>query len=80
METRPNYKQLISYVIVKNAKGEILVLQRLTGGKPTAWTQNSIGVGGHMNPVDGLSGDNCNTYRTRRNGADHFSGVGWYCQ
>ena len=67
MEQDPTYKQLISYVIVKNAKGEILVYQRLTGGgENRLHGLASIGVGGHMNPVDGLSGDKLlleNTYR-----------------
>lgn len=67
MEQDPTYKQLISYVIVKNAKGETLVYQRLTGGgENRLHGLASIGVGGHMNPVDGLSGDKLlleNTYR-----------------
>ena len=52
MEQDPTYKQLISYVIVKNAKGETLVYQRLTGGgENRLHGLASVGVGGHMNLI-----------------------------
>ena len=43
-------KQLISYCLLENEKGEILVYERLSGGgEERLHGQSSIGVGGHMN-------------------------------
>lgn len=57
VEEDPSYKQLISYVVVKNNKGETLLYTRLSGGgESRLHGQSSVGIGGHMNPVDGLSG------------------------
>ena len=57
VEEDPSYKQLISYVVVKNNKGETLLYTRLSGGgESRLHGKSSVGVGGHMNPVDGLSG------------------------
>ena len=56
MEINPNYKQLISYIIVKNENGDILTYKRLKGGgESRLHSRISIGVGGHMNPHDGFS-------------------------
>ena len=56
METNPNYKQLISYIIVKNENGAILTYKRLKGGgESRLHSRISIGIGGHMNPHEGLS-------------------------
>lgn len=52
MEEDPTYKQLISYCLLENEKGEILVYERLSGGgESRLHGQSSIGVGGHMNDV-----------------------------
>ena len=57
VEEDPSYKQLISYVVVKNNKGETLLYTRLSGGgESRLHGKSSVGVGGHMNPVDSLSG------------------------
>ncbi|MCS4485659.1 NUDIX domain-containing protein [Staphylococcus americanisciuri] len=54
MEEDPSFKQLISYCILENEDGEILVYQRLTGGgESRLHGLASIGVGGHMNDVPG---------------------------
>lgn len=56
MEIDPRYKQLISYIIVKNENGDILTYKRLKGGgESRLHSRISIGVGGHMNPHEGLS-------------------------
>lgn len=56
MEINPNYKQLISYIIVKNENGDILTYKRLKGGgESRLHSRISIGVGGHMNPHEGFS-------------------------
>lgn len=52
MEEDPSFKQLISYCLLENENGEILVYERLTGGgEARLHGQGSIGVGGHMNDV-----------------------------
>lgn len=54
MEEDPTYKQLISYVIAVDENDNILIYTRLTGGGETRLHgQSSIGVGGHMNPING---------------------------
>lgn len=54
MEEDPGYKQLISYCILENADNEVLVYERLTGGgKSRLHGLSSIGVGGHMNQLEG---------------------------
>jgi len=59
MEEDPSYKQLISYCLLENENGEILVYERLSGGgEQRLHGQSSIGVGGHMNDVVGA--DNVN--------------------
>lgn len=56
MEIDPNYKQLISYIIVRNEKGDILTYKRLKGGgESRLHSRVSIGIGGHMNPHETLS-------------------------
>ncbi|ARJ49972.1 NUDIX domain-containing protein [Staphylococcus lutrae] len=52
MEEDPRFKQLISYCLIENEHGEILVYERLAGGGEERLHGNaSIGVGGHMNDV-----------------------------
>ena len=59
MEEDPSYKQSISYCLLENENGEILVYERLSGGgEQRLHGQSSIGVGGHMNDVVGA--DNVN--------------------
>lgn len=54
MEETPEYKQLISYCVLENEEGEILVYKRLTGGgEERLHGLSSIGVGGHMNQLAG---------------------------
>ncbi|HGN7093173.1 TPA: NUDIX domain-containing protein [Staphylococcus aureus] len=59
MEEDPSYKQLISYCLLENEHGEILVYERLSGGgEARLHGQFSIGVGGHMNDVPGAESIN----------------------
>ncbi|HDJ3263474.1 TPA: NUDIX domain-containing protein [Staphylococcus aureus] len=59
MEEDPSYKQLISYCLLENEHGEILVYERLSGGGEARLRgQSSIGVGGHMNDVPGAESIN----------------------
>lgn len=52
-EANPAFKQLIPYVVVRS--GELVFLMERTdgGGDPRLRGKASIGVGGHLNPVDG---------------------------
>ena len=59
MEEDPSYKQLISYCLLENENDEILVYQRLSGGREERLHgQSSVGVGGHMNNVVGADSIN----------------------
>lgn len=59
MEEDSKFKQLISYCLLENEKGEILVYERLSGGgEERLHGQSSIGVGGHMNDVMGANSIN----------------------
>ncbi|TPX81392.1 NUDIX domain-containing protein [Staphylococcus capitis] len=59
MEEDFTFKQLISYCLLENEKGEILVYERLSGGgEKRLHGQSSIGVGGHMNDVMGADSIN----------------------
>lgn len=56
METDPAYKQIIPYVLVTRG-AEVFVMQRLKrGGEQRLHGQLSLGVGGHINPVDDTAG------------------------
>ena len=57
MEEDPNYKQLIGYVLLKDeVTGEVLVYKRLVGGgEARLHGKVSVGIGGHMNEVEGKS-------------------------
>ena len=53
-EANPAFKQLIPYALVRS--GELVFLMERTdgGGDPRLHGKASIGVGGHLNPVDGV--------------------------
>ena len=55
MEEDPSYKQLIGYVLLKDANtNEVLVYKRLVGGgESRLHGKASVGIGGHMNEVEG---------------------------
>ena len=55
MEEDPSYKQLIGYVLLKDANtNEVLVYIRLVGGgEARLHGKASVGIGGHMNEVEG---------------------------
>ena len=55
MEEDPNYKQLIGCVLLKDeVTGEVLVYKRLVGGgEARLHGKASVGIGGHMNEVEG---------------------------
>ena len=51
-EESPEWKQLIPYVVVRNAELTFLMERTSAGGDPRLHRKASIGVGGHLNPVD----------------------------
>ena len=55
MEEDPSYKQLIGYVLLKDLNtNEVLVYKRLVGGgEARLHGKASVGIGGHMNEVEG---------------------------
>lgn len=60
-ENDPSFKQLIAYALFCH-KGRVLAYTRGgSGGEARLHDKVSIGIGGHINPVDGLA-DNLETY------------------
>jgi predicted NUDIX family phosphoesterase len=51
-EDDPTHKQLIPYVVVRDADEVFLMHRTDAGGDPRLHGRASIGVGGHLNPVD----------------------------
>jgi predicted NUDIX family phosphoesterase len=51
-EQDPTFKQLIPYVVVRHAERVFLMERTDAGGDPRLHRKASIGVGGHLNPVD----------------------------
>lgn len=60
-ECNPQFKQLIAYAIFRH-QGRILAYSRTSkGGESRLHHKMSLGIGGHINPVDGLT-DSIDTY------------------
>ena len=51
-EQNPAFKQLIPYVVVRNGERIFLMERTDAGGDSRLHRRASIGVGGHLNPVD----------------------------
>jgi predicted NUDIX family phosphoesterase len=52
-EANPSFKQLIPYVVVRDGE-QVFLMERSDGGAdPRLHRKASIGVGGHLNPIDG---------------------------
>ncbi len=51
-EESPAWKQLIPYVVVRDGARVFLMERTDAGGDPRLHRKASIGVGGHLNPVD----------------------------
>ena len=51
-ETNPSLKQLIPYVVVRDGARTFLMERTEAGGDARLHRKASIGVGGHLNPVD----------------------------
>lgn len=60
-EESPQFKQIIAYAIFCH-QGRVLAYARTSkGGEARLHDKMSLGIGGHINPVDGLA-DNVETY------------------
>jgi predicted NUDIX family phosphoesterase len=51
-EESPAFKQLIPYVVVRDGERVFLMERTAAGGDPRLHGKATIGVGGHVNPVD----------------------------
>jgi predicted NUDIX family phosphoesterase len=51
-EEDPSRKQLIPYVVVRSGERTFLMERTQAGGDPRLHLKATIGVGGHLNPVD----------------------------
>jgi len=51
-EESPDFKQLIPYVVVRDGARTFLMERTDAGGDPRLHRKASVGVGGHLNPVD----------------------------
>ena len=51
-EADPSMKQLIPYVVVRDGTDVFLMRRTTAGGDPRLHGKATIGVGGHLNPVD----------------------------
>lgn len=69
-EESPAFKQLIPYVVVRDGPRTFLMERTAAGGDPRLHRKASIGVGGHLNPVD--SGDDPLTAGLRREWAEEL--------
>ncbi len=62
-ENSPEYKQLIAYAIFRH-EGKILAYARTSkGGEARLHNKLSLGIGGHINPIDGIA-QSIDTYLT----------------
>jgi predicted NUDIX family phosphoesterase len=57
-ETDPSYKQLIPYVVLRWAGQVYHYVRGQGGGEKRLRALRSVGVGGHINPIDGEAGAN----------------------
>lgn len=64
-ERQPAVKQVIPYNVVR-CDGRILLVRRLAGGEARLADKHSIGIGGHVNPVDRAEGESVLDAGTRR--------------
>lgn len=55
-EHQPAWKQVIPYCVVVSDERFLLMKRRAKGGEARLFDKLTIGVGGHINPVDGVDG------------------------
>jgi predicted NUDIX family phosphoesterase len=55
-ELDSSFKQVIPYVLMTHGDEVLLLQRKATGGESRLHGKLSIGVGGHVNPIDGVEG------------------------
>jgi predicted NUDIX family phosphoesterase len=53
-ENDPSTRQIIPYIVVSEPSGRIFGTLRIAGGEPRLHGRISLGIGGHINPIDGI--------------------------
>ncbi len=56
-EQDPGFRQVIPYVLIRHNGMYLVVTRHKTQGEPRLHDKMSVGIGGHINPVDDGSGD-----------------------
>lgn len=59
-ETEPSLKQIIPYTVVMRGEEVLLLARTKGGGEARLHNKLSIGVGGHVNPVDAIDPEDAN--------------------
>lgn len=57
METDPDYKQLIPYVLLRHGSKFFEYVRGASGGETRLHHKRSVGIGGHISSVDAADGD-----------------------
>lgn len=60
-ETSPEFKQIIAYAIFTHGERVLAYMRTTKGHESRLHDKMSLGIGGHINPVDGLA-DSLDTY------------------
>lgn len=63
MEVNPDYKQIIPYCVILSPKGFFVYQRTKKGGESRLHDKWSLGIGGHINPVDQNDEDKTNIYK-----------------
>src|SRR5262245_62773015 len=71
-ERTPAWKQVIPYCVVEHEGRVLLLRRRAKGGEARLHGKFSIGVGGHVNPVDHTEGEAIVTEAARREIAEEI--------
>lgn len=74
-EKDPNFKQLIPYTIIQNKAGIFAYKRTKKGGESRLHDLWSIGVGGHINPIDGDSNSKVSYWEGFRRELDEEVGL-----
>jgi len=71
-ERNPSWKQIIPYCVVVSSDRILLMKRRAKGGEARLHDKLSIGVGGHINPIDRVDGSDLVMAAARRELAEEL--------